>query len=91
MGYMLKVLDFSATWCPPCQAMVPVIEELKEELQDKVIFEEIDVDENRGEAQEFTIMGVPTFVLMKDGEELDRKTGRVTKEEFKAWVEKYLR
>lgn len=77
-----KLLDFWAPWCGPCQMMKPVIEELEKELKDKVEFVEINVDEDQETASKYGVMGIPTFVIEKDGKEIARKTGFTSKEEL---------
>lgn len=78
----IKLLDFWAAWCGPCQMMKPVIEELEKELKDKVEFVEINVDENSTEASKYGVMGIPTFIVLKDGKEIGRKTGIISKAEL---------
>ena len=87
---MLKLLDFYAEWCPPCQQMKPVIAEVEEELKNQVEFEVVNVDENREKAQEYEVMSIPTYVLVKDGEEVDRKMGAIEKAQFKSWIESFV-
>lgn len=79
---MIKLLDFFATWCSPCQAMKPVISELEKELKGKVEVEEIDVDKDSATASKYGVMSIPTFVVMKDGKEVGRKIGHTTKPEL---------
>jgi len=76
---MIKLLDFKADWCGPCQAMKPVIKELREELGNKVEIIEIDVDENQSKASEYGVMSIPTYIILKDGKEVDRKIGVTSK------------
>ena len=66
------IVDVYAPWCGPCQHMMPVIEELEKELGDKYKFVKINVD-NAGElARKVGIQGVPTFLIMKKGKEVNR-------------------
>lgn len=78
----VKFLDFWAPWCGPCQMMKPVIEELKKELQDKVEFVEINVDEDQAQAAKYGVMGIPTFIVLKDEKEVGRKVGFTPKVEL---------
>lgn len=84
---MFKLLDFLADWCGPCLAMKPVVVEVEKVFKGRVEFEMVNVDENQQKAQEFEVMSVPTFVLIKDGQEVVRKSGVMSKEEFVSWVE----
>ncbi len=77
-----KVLDFWAPWCGPCQMMKPVMEEIEKELEGKVEVEKINVDENSAEAAKYGVMGIPTFVIIKDGKEVGRKVGFTPKSEL---------
>lgn len=87
---MIKVLDFWADWCHPCKIMAPVISELEVELKDKVIFEKIDVDENPKLAQKYNIFSIPTYVVVKNGQELERIIGVTSKESFLSFLKKHL-
>lgn len=69
------LVDFFATWCGPCQAMSPVLDQLKEKMGDKVRVLKIDVDKNQEVAAKFKVRGVPTFVLFQSGEILWRQSG----------------
>jgi len=70
--------------------MLPIVEEVVAELQGKIEFEKVDVDANSTRAQEFGVMSIPTFVILKDGVEADRKMGIMPKPEFLAWIKSYL-
>ncbi len=61
------LVDFYADWCGPCKMMVPVVEEISEELQDKVKVCKINVDENQDLAMQYGIMSIPTLVFIKNG------------------------
>ncbi|MBU4381239.1 thioredoxin [Patescibacteria group bacterium] len=90
MFSMVKLIDFFATWCGPCRAMLPIVEETVSELQGKIEFEKVDVDSNSPRAQEFGVMSIPTFVLLKDGKEVDRKMGMISKEQFAGWIKLHI-
>lgn len=81
------LLDFHATWCGPCRAMAPVLDELQAELGERVRIVKIDVDEYTDLAVEMKIMGVPTFMLYRDGQELWRQAGVMTKKSLQYIVE----
>ena len=71
-GYAL--VDFWATWCPPCRMMAPVLESAEQQLGDKINFVKVDVDEQQL-AAEFDIMSIPTLVVFKDGKPVKRMSG----------------
>ena len=81
------LVDFFATWCGPCLAMRPVLEELRAELGDRVRIVEIDVDKHTELAVRLKVMGVPTFMLYRQGRELWRQPGVLTKESLRKVLE----
>lgn len=78
----LKLLDFNASWCGPCQMMKPIVEEIKKELEGKVEVVEINVDEDQAKAAKYGVMSIPTFVILKDDKEVGRKIGYTSKEDL---------
>lgn len=84
---MVTLIDFYADWCGPCQAMKPVLKKFEEENKGKIEVKEIDVDANEDISQKYGIMGIPTFVIEKDGKEVARKSGAMPYDYFKSWVE----
>lgn len=62
------VLDFWAEWCGPCKQLIPVLDEISNDMGEKAIVAKVNVDENPNLAQKFGIRGIPTLVFFKDGE-----------------------
>ena len=86
---MVKVtlIDFWAPWCGPCKIMDPIIDELEKELGDKLEIQRINVDEDPAKSSQFGVMGIPTYVIMKEGKEVSRKVGVTPKAELKKLLE----
>ena len=85
-----KVLvDFFATWCGPCKMLAPVFEELSGEM-DNVNFFKVDVDQALDIARKYAITTVPTMMIFKDGEVVDKMIGFLPKEHIKAKIEAQL-
>ena len=82
--------DFWATWCGPCRMQSPVIEQLAEEMGDKVFFSKVDVDANQETAAKFGIMSIPTMLIKKDGQVVDTIVGYHTKEKLQKKLEAYI-
>lgn len=87
---MPVLIDFSATWCQPCKALAPIIESVAAEYDGKLIVRKVDIDKARNTAVNFGILGVPTCIFFKDGNEVSRFTGLRDVSEVKSLVEKVL-
>lgn len=76
----VALVDFWATWCGPCQVMLPIIEEISKEIGAKVKVGKLNVDESPKTAEKFGIMSIPTLIFFKDGKEVNRFSGVQSKE-----------
>jgi len=77
------LVDFWASWCPPCKMVEPVVAELAEEFAGKIKVGKLHVDQNPRTASKYHIMGVPTFILFNSGKPLQRRVGAQSKEQLK--------
>lgn len=84
------VVDFWATWCAPCRKLMPLLEEVTEEFGDKIKFVKINTDDNMKTAKDYSISGLPSVLVFKDGKALERMVGMVSKSTITANIEKYL-
>jgi len=73
------LIDFWATWCGPCKRLGPIIEEIAAEYDGKAVIGKCDIEENDELTEKFGIMNVPTVVLLKGGQEVDRVVGLAMK------------
>ena len=72
---MVALVDFWAVWCGPCRVIGPIVEEIADEYDGRVVVGKLDVDSNRETAGKFGIQAIPTLLLVKDGEIADRLVG----------------
>ena len=83
-------MDFWAEWCGPCKMIAPILDEIAEERGDDLMILKLDVDENPQSAIQFGVMGIPTLILFKDGDIVERITGYLPKDRFLAKLEPHL-
>ena len=76
------LIDFFATWCGPCQALAPILKQVKDSLGERITILKIDVDKNQQMAAQYQVRGVPTMILFQAGRQLWRQSGVVSKEEI---------
>ena len=86
----ITVVDFFADWCGPCRKLSPVMEEVEQELSDKAKFTKINTDNNIDLAKKYQISGIPTLLVFKNGELVERMVGLMPKSSIINNIEKYL-
>jgi len=84
----LALVDFWAPWCGPCQMLGPAIAEIAKEMSD-VSFGKLNVDEHGDLAGQYQVSAIPTMILFKNGEIVDRRTGVSPKDGIKKWIESH--
>ena len=82
--YQTVAIDCWAPWCGPCRMVEPVVADLAKEMQGKIVFGKLNVDENRATSAKYGIMSIPTLLVFKNGELVDRIIGAMPKEMLKA-------
>ena len=80
--YNMIVIDCWAPWCGPCRIVGPIIDELAKEMQGKIVFGKLNVDENPATSAKHQIMSIPTMLVFKNGNLVDRLIGALPKEEL---------
>jgi thioredoxin 1 len=86
----LTLVDFWAEWCGPCKALGPTIDFLADQYEGKVKIYKLNVDENPNAAQRFKVRGIPTIVLLKNGEVVDQLVGNQSKDSFISVIQKHI-
>ncbi|MCG2711932.1 MAG: thioredoxin [Candidatus Omnitrophica bacterium] len=84
------LVDFWAEWCGPCRIVAPVVEEIAKEYQGKLKVCKINVDEASETASSYGIMSIPTLVVFKNGEVVDKVVGALPKEKLEALVKPHI-
>jgi thioredoxin 1 len=88
--YSIVVVDCWAPWCGPCRMVAPTIEELAKDYQGKIVFGKLNTDENQGIAMKFNIMSIPTFLIFKNGDLIDRPVGAMPKASLEEAITKHM-
>jgi thioredoxin 1 len=84
------VVDFFANWCGPCRKLAPILEEVETELNSKVKFAKINTDENIDMAKQYQVSGLPTLMVFKNGESVERLVGLMPKSSIITNIEKHI-
>ena len=80
------LVDFWAEWCGPCKMLGPILEEISEDLKDKLQVVKVNLDENQDLAMKYSIRSIPTLLLFKGGELIDTKVGLLPKSDLVEWL-----
>ena len=75
----LVIVDFWATWCGPCRMLSPLLDEVEEEMSDKIVVVKVNVDDADEVAAQFRIMSIPTLLFFKNGQIVDKTVGAMPK------------
>jgi len=84
------LVDFWAEWCGPCRMIAPIVEELADEFEGKAVIGKLDVDSNPGVSAKFGIRSIPTLLVFKGGQVVDKQIGVTGKEALASMLEKQL-
>jgi thioredoxin 1 len=84
------VVDFWAPWCGPCRMVAPVLEDVSQKMNGKIKFVKLNTDENQKTARDYQIMAIPSLLIFKDGQEIDRIVGFVPQEKLETDLQKMI-
>lgn len=84
------LVDFWAEWCGPCKQIAPFLEELSQEMSDRVSIAKVDIDGNPQTPTHYGVRGIPTLMIFKDGEVAGVRVGAMTKSKIEEWIQSVL-
>ncbi|TSE27424.1 Thioredoxin 1 [Tepidimonas sediminis] len=84
------LVDFWAEWCGPCRMIAPILDEVAQAYQGRLVVAKVNVDENRDIPARYGIRGIPTLMLFKDGQLAATKVGALTKAQLTAFIDPHL-
>lgn len=83
------LVDFWASWCGPCQFMLPIFDKLAKKYGDKIVFARLNVDDNQSVAARYDVYAIPTFMVFQDGKAVDRAIGAVGEPGLESLIKKH--
>jgi len=89
-NHSLVVVDCWAAWCGPCRMVAPIIDEMARDYAGKILFAKLNVDENREVATQYEIMSIPTLLVFKNGQPVDRIVGAMPRQMLEPKITRYL-
>ena len=89
-GQSLLVVDFWAPWCGPCRQIAPVLKQMAQDLDGKAAFAKMNVDENPLVPGQYEVMSIPTLVIFKGGEPVDRIVGAMPRQSLEPKIMRHL-
>lgn len=84
------VVDFWAEWCGPCKQIGPALEEIASEMGEQVKIAKVNIDDSPNAPSRYGVRGIPTLLLFKDGEVIDKKVGAAPKRDIESWINNAL-
>ena len=84
------LVDFWAEWCGPCKQIAPALDEISTEMAGRLTVAKVNIDENPNTPSKYGVRGIPTLLLVKNGEVASMKVGAMTKGQLQEWVNEYV-
>ena len=86
----VTLVDFWAEWCRPCRMQAPIVEQIAVEMQEQLKVGKLDIDHNKNVPQHYRVMNIPTMILYKDGQEVERIVGLTDKRTLMGYINKHI-